>query len=372
MANNSLGTLQIGNTSLVMGSDGIIYDNNFNPLGKWIVNPSVPHFPGTETVSLIDNSGALWANIKYDTNTGTFTAVNADNNFSTPVSWSANPNAPNLTTLPNTPVTPPSATPPNSGIDTQSPIWTTINTVGPNGQPYSYGLGADMTTLYDQNGNAIGKYTWDGANGFSFFNLDNSALGSFDASTGTFTSPDGQTATGSWSGFGKTIPMNAPITQTSQGTQTGTTQSGIDWSSPVAAALQGQIISSAQALPGLAEQAGVQAQDYYTNLMGRAMGQQGFQGVLNKMNQKGMLGSSLTEGALARAQQAAGQAIADKAFAASLAGTQAQMQVPGQLGNLTSQLGGTTGTTTSSNWLQNITNDPLRPYNTWGTFLNIG
>jgi hypothetical protein len=340
ITNTYLGSVTIG---------GQVYDVTDDGSGRWQlwfegnnVGYAEPSPDGTET-RIFNPDGSAWAVVGQD---GSVTGANGlpmGNIDASPVGVSPGP----------------------------SYRWS-ISSVGPDGKPITYYLGDDGISLYDSEGNVIGSYVWDGANGFTFRDLNNQLFGTFDATIGLFTGPDGvSTAPASWSGYGSQIPMNAPITQTNISDQTSTNIQGVDWSSPISAALQDQLISGAQALPGLAEQAGVQAQDYYTNLMGRAMGQQGFQGTLNRMAGRGMLDSSLTEGALAQAQNAAGQAIADKAFQASLAGTQAQMQVPQMQGSLISQLGGTSGTQSNQDWSQNITTDPLRWHNTWLNYLNL-
>lgn len=232
--------------------------------------------------------------------------------------------------------------------------------------------------IYDDNNQVIGNYqtSVDGRN-YSLFNPDGSNLGNVDAATGTMTNPDGSTSTGHFTPRQYTPPLYAPTTtdESSSSSTTGTLtqqeRAGIDWSSPVASALQAGIISEAQALPGYAKQAGVQAQDKYKNLM-YGIGLPTFQSDLNALAGRNMINTSVAESTLANAQQQANQAIAQQAFDASLAGTQMQMKVPGELSNIVGSLGGKVGTSTGTETGTKTTTgkggiyDPLAPYRLMG------
>jgi hypothetical protein len=128
--------------------------------------------------------------------------------------------------------------------------------------------------------------------------------------------------------------------------QPQTWSQGINWNGPVGSALLQSLLSSAKSLPGLAKRSGEQALDYYKNITNQSMGIQGFQGLLNDLGGKNMLTSSIAENSLANAQSQVSQNIADKAFTASLASTQAQMGVPGSLSSIIASLGGRRGSQT--------------------------
>lgn len=111
-------------------------------------------------------------------------------------------------------------------------------------------------------------------------------------------------------------------------------QSGIDWNSPLTQAILPGLMSSGQALPGLANQMGDTLQGQYSNLMRQALGPQAFQGTLNQLADRNMLNSSVAGNALAgTASQIAGQ-VGNQAFQSQLAGQQAQMNVPTSLADL--------------------------------------
>jgi hypothetical protein len=77
----------------------------------------------------------------------------------------------------------------------------------------------------------------------------------------------------------------------------------------------------------------------------------------------------MTENTLATAASDAARAIADKAFEASLANTQKRMEVPGILGGLVGNLGGSR--TTSSGGRQ-ATTTVTNPYAPLDYYLRIG
>ncbi|MEA2036507.1 MAG: hypothetical protein U9O94_03300, partial [Nanoarchaeota archaeon] len=147
--------------------------------------------------------------------------------------------------------------------------------------------------------------------------------------------------------------------------ETTSNLTGIHWTSPVASALQEPVIEGAKAIPGLVAQAGTQAQDAYANMMRQAMGPEQYQKYINKLAQKNILQSSVAENVLSNAQQQTARSIADKAYQSKLAGTQAQIQAPGQLSGIIGQLGGTEAGTTRIG----ATKDPLEPYKVVGNLL---
>lgn len=163
------------------------------------------------------------------------------------------------------------------------------------------------------------------------------------ASTGGSTSAGQQQAT---SGQQSTGAQQAQSLQSSLG------QTGINWNNPLVSGILPSLISSGQALPGLAQNLGETVQGQYSNLMNQALGPQAFQGTLNELASRNMLNSSVAGNALAQTAFPIAQAVGNQGFQSALAGQQAQMQVPTSLAEL-AKLGQestqqATGTSTSA------------------------
>lgn len=161
-------------------------------------------------------------------------------------------------------------------------------------------------------------------------------------------------------GFGFDIPTNLFPTTTSHHGQSSKSFSGIDWKRPLAGSLLGDIQEWAKKLPGLAEQLPAQLEDYYDSLMGSQLGPDAFQGTLNSLASRGMIGSQVAGEALNNARRDIIRDTKEKAWAGLLEGLKAQMNVPGLLGSLaqldqvsTSQSQGGGGSTSTN---------PLAPY----------
>lgn len=119
---------------------------------------------------------------------------------------------------------------------------------------------------------------------------------------------------------------------------TNQSQSGINWGTPFMQAIAPELISSAQALQPNVENMAKTLQDQYGALMRQGLGPQAFQGTLNEMAGRGMLGSTETSAALQNTAKDVMTNIGNQAFNAMLGQQQAQMQVPQILGSL-AQLG---------------------------------
>ena len=161
------------------------------------------------------------------------------------------------------------------------------------------------------------------------------------APTSTSTSTGGSTSTGTnqaTSAQQSTGSNQAQSAQQAQSLQNSLGQTGINWGNPVNSAILPQLISSAQALPGVANNMGQTVQDQYSSLMNQAMGPQAFQGTLNELASRNMLNSSVAGNAMAQTAVPIAQAIGNQGWQSSLAGQQAQMQVPTSLAQL-AQLG---------------------------------
>ena len=74
----------------------------------------------------------------------------------------------------------------------------------------------------------------------------------------------------------------------------------------------------------------------YNNQMRRAMDPSNFQGMLNSLSNRNILNSDIAADAFAGAGSNVAKSIADKAFEAQVAQSQAQMSVPGILAGLAS------------------------------------
>lgn len=139
-------------------------------------------------------------------------------------------------------------------------------------------------------------------------------------------------------------------------------QSGINWERPVAAQMEQPIITAGQNLPGVVNNMGQAIQGQYANAMRQAMGPNQFQGTLNQLAQRGMLGSTEAGNALAGAQNKAAQDIANKGFESQLQQYAAQMSLPSILGNIAQLAQESTGSGTSTSTSSSKSSNPLAPY----------
>lgn len=253
----------------------------------------------------------------------------------------------------------------------------TVSTYGADGKPGIFQLGSDGRFYGQGETSPIGTYSYGAtANTIDFKFMDGDTAGTLDYARGVFTAKNGEAVNAKYQGA-EPPPSTAPYTSTTTSGQKISSRSrsssstGLDWSDPVAGAIQQPLIDSALALPGLARKAGTQAQEHYINSMEQAMGPAGFQGYLNSLAGDRMINSSIAAGTLANAQQQASQRIADQAFVASLAGTQAEMGVAGELSRILSSMGtkktssSSSGDSSSFNTQGTTISDPLAPYTAW-------
>lgn len=126
--------------------------------------------------------------------------------------------------------------------------------------------------------------------------------------------------------------------------------SGIDWNSGYGSDLLKSLTNSINQLPQMAQQFGDTLQGQYSNLMKRSLSPDMFQGTLNNLASRGMLGSSEAGNAMGRTAKDIMNTVGDRAYESQLQGLQQQMQLPGLLGQLAQLL----QTSKSS--------DPLAPY----------
>jgi len=167
---------------------------------------------------------------------------------------------------------------------------------------------------------------------------------------------------------GPPIDYNVPTdlfpstNQSSQSSGSSNSRSGINFQSPVTAAIMPDLIRSGQNLQGNVDAMGGRLQDLYANQMRRAFDPNNFQGLLNRLSNRGVMDSSIAENTLAQAGSMASKAIADKAFESNLAQSQAQLQVPNILAGIAGlgQESVSEGTQAASS--QSSTQDPLAPY----------
>ena len=221
-----------------------------------------------------------------------------------------------------------------------------------------YTLNSDGS-VHSADGTLIGTYQTNSDGTYSLYDTDNKPWGTLNQN-GTLTLANGQTTHVGFSETGVSFPYNSDTTQTTSTTEgtttTGTTNtaqsqqftSGPNESSQIWQSLAPGFIQQAQNLGNLAATAGTQAQEAYKNVLNQLTGPGSFQGVLNSLAKRGTLEGTTVSNALANAAVQQAQAIANQAFQASLANTQAQMQVPTQLasylGSLAGQAGSSTGT----------------------------
>ena len=90
----------------------------------------------------------------------------------------------------------------------------------------------------------------------------------------------------------------------------------------------------ADTLPELAKQLPETLQSLYGTLMRQGMEGEGFQGLLNSLASRNILTSKVASDALAGAGRGVAQDISNKGYESTLAGLNAEMQIPGYLGQL--------------------------------------
>ena len=132
--------------------------------------------------------------------------------------------------------------------------------------------------------------------------------------------------------FDQILNAKGPSSQSSS-SGGGSSFSGMDWSkSPVSFS---QLQTLAGNLPGLAAQFGDTLQNRYMSLMKEAMGDKGnFAGVLNEMGGRNIMGSTMQSDALSKTASNIATDIGDKAYQSTIAGLNAQMDVPKTLASI--------------------------------------
>lgn len=130
------------------------------------------------------------------------------------------------------------------------------------------------------------------------------------------------------------IPTDLASTSSSLSNTASAGLSGIDWSSQLAQSLLPSLISTGQALPGLADSIADTLQGRYSNLMRTGLGPGAFQGTLNDLANRGMINSTTGANTLSDLAGSIMQNIAQQGWTSQLAQQQAQMEVPGMLANL--------------------------------------
>ena len=123
-------------------------------------------------------------------------------------------------------------------------------------------------------------------------------------------------------------------TSGSTGGGSSSSQSGINWNDPASAGILRNLLGAANKVPGVADSLSGTLQAQYESLMRDAMQPQNFQGVLNNLNSKGMLNSTVAGTAMGRHASDMKKAIGDKMWDSQLAGSAAQMQVPSILAEI--------------------------------------
>jgi hypothetical protein len=237
----------------------------------------------------------------------------------------------------------PGPTPPSPSSTTGGSVFGfTIDHSATGGGIDHYMVDSNGNLIYSNTGKIVGTYDWNTGTIYSASGGFMGNLTFYNDGTMNYTTEKGASFDGSYSGSlnqprdGINIDPGKPRTW----------EDGINWNDPLSSELLQYLLDAARNLPDLAERSGEQALDYYKNITNQSMGIQGFQGLLNDLGGKNMLTSSVAANSLANAQSQVSQNIADKAFTASLASTQAQMGVPGSLSSIIASLGGRRGSQT--------------------------
>lgn len=167
------------------------------------------------------------------------------------------------------------------------------------------------------------------------------------------------------------IPTNLfPFsTQTSSGGSSYRNQSGINWKSPFMKQLMPELTKGVQGLQGALTKSGQMGgvlNDMYSNLMRRGMGANAFQGTLNSLSGRGMLGSSIASDSLASAGKGIAQMIADKAYESRANQLQSEISTQLSIPQILAQLAGlgqeSTGSGSSSQSSSSYSANPLAAY----------
>ena len=160
------------------------------------------------------------------------------------------------------------------------------------------------------------------------------------------------------------VPMDLFPTTKSSSTSSSNqkSNSGINWSNPLAAAMQPLLMTSGQNIQGVADNMAQTLQGQYSNMMRNAMAPNQFQGVLNQLAQRGMMNSTVGADALALAQNQAAQQIADQGYNAMLAQQASQFKVPEVQGNIAKLAEQSQSSGGSSGASSSLAQNPLAPY----------
>ena len=141
---------------------------------------------------------------------------------------------------------------------------------------------------------------------------------------------DAQRTNANKAGFN--IPMSTYPYSSSSSAQNST--SAIDWSSQLGQTLLPMIQNWSKRIPGLAENLSETLQGQYKTMMREALQPQAFQGVLNQLANRGVLDSSITSNALSDTASRIAEGIGKQGYLSALQGIDAQMRVPGMLGQI--------------------------------------
>lgn len=165
------------------------------------------------------------------------------------------------------------------------------------------------------------------------------------------------------------VPTDAYPSSTSSSRSSSSSFSGIDWSRPIAAGLQEQILSQAQQLPEMAEALPGRLDAYFRNLMQDALGRGAFTGTLNTLAERGVLDSTVAGDALSKTASHAMQEIGEKAFQSELAGLRTQMEVPEMLAAIADL--DRISQSSSSGSSHSSSSNPLAPYQVMAQMLGL-
>ena len=181
------------------------------------------------------------------------------------------------------------------------------------------------------------------------------------AQPATVTQPATQPASGSNYSFFVDPDLMPTTKSSSTSASNQQSSSGINWSNPLAAAMQPLLMTSGQNIQGVADNMAQTLQGQYGNMMRNAMAPNQFQGVLNQLANRGVLNSTVGSDALAQAQNAAAQQIANQGYDAMLAQQAAQFKVPEVQGNIAKLAEQSQSTGGSSGASSSLSRDPLAP-----------
>ena len=159
------------------------------------------------------------------------------------------------------------------------------------------------------------------------------------------------------------IPLNK--FPRSESSSSSSSWSGMNWNTPFGKSVLGPLMSSIGQLPGLAKALPGTLQGMYSNLMRGSMGPEAFQGTLNSLANRGVLGSSVAENAMGSAASGIASNVGQRGYESFLQGLQAQMNVPSMLAQIAqlARESRSSGTSSASS------SNPLAPYELFAKLL---